>query len=94
MYENLEAGAPKKLRHESTSQKNHLFASNSSNSAVSNKTCKKIIGNSMMINRTIYEMLKKMKAQSISLNHLFPMHPFSTPMFSGGRERVHWEQMG
>ena len=26
----------------------------------------------------------------------FPMHHFSTPedIFSGGRERVHWEQMG
>ena len=36
-----------------------------------------------------------------SLADLFPMHPFSTPwrrqktiMFSGGRENVHWEQMG
>ena len=39
-----------------------------------------------------------------SLTHLFPMHPFSTPLkykkilrFSdifGGRKRVHWEQMG
>ena len=37
------------------------------------------------------------------LTHFFPMHSFSTPweqktsgflMFSGGRERVHWEQMG
>ena len=38
------------------------------------------------------------------LTHSFPIHPFSTPphnpkpygflMFSGGRERVHWEQMG
>ena len=28
------------------------------------------------------------------LTHLFPMHSFSTPMFSGGRERVNWEQMG
>ena len=38
------------------------------------------------------------------LTHLFPMHSFSTPwkhqktlsflMFSGGRERVPWEQMG
>ena len=30
------------------------------------------------------------------LTHLFPMHPSSTPwvflMFSGGRERVHWER--
>ena len=40
----------------------------------------------------------------ILLTHSFPMHPFSTPrnirkplaflMFSGGRERVHWERMG
>ena len=39
-----------------------------------------------------------------NLTHSFPKHPFSTPwkhqktygfqMFSGGRERVHWEQMG
>ena len=35
------------------------------------------------------------------LTNLFPMQPFSTPLktsenrkFSGGRERVHWEQMG
>ena len=38
------------------------------------------------------------------LTHLFPMHPFSSPenirkpygflMFSGGRERMHWEEMG
>ena len=39
---------------------------------------------------------------SMHLTHSFPMHPFSTPwkhlktfvMFSGGRERVHWENMG
>ena len=40
----------------------------------------------------------------IILTHSFPMHLFSTPenirkpqvflMFSGGREKVHWEQMG
>ena len=34
----------------------------------------------------------------IALTHMFPLHPFSTPygflMFSGGRERVHGEQMG
>ena len=40
----------------------------------------------------------------IILTNLLPMHPFSTPwkyqkifgffMFSGGRERVYWEQMG
>ena len=40
-----------------------------------------------------------------NLTHSFPTHPFSTPpenirkpycflMFSGGRERVHWEQTG
>ena len=28
----------------------------------------------------------------ILLTHLFPMHPFYIP--SGGRERVHWVQMG
>ena len=36
------------------------------------------------------------KLQYIS-THSFPMHPFCTPwikMFSGGREKVHWEQMG
>ena len=45
--------------------------------------------------------------QDFSLTHSFPMHPFSTSppsenirkpygflMFSGGRERVHWERMG
>ena len=42
---------------------------------------------------------------SLWLTHLFLVHPFSTPpenirksygfsMFSGVRERVHWEQMG
>ena len=40
----------------------------------------------------------------LRLTHLFPMHPLSNPenirksygflMFSGGRERMHWEQMG
>ena len=40
----------------------------------------------------------------VMLTHLFPMHSFPAPenirkpqgfvMFSGGRERVHWEQMG
>ena len=40
----------------------------------------------------------------VSLSHLFPIHPFSTPekikkpsgflMISGGREREHWEQIG
>ena len=28
-----------------------------------------------------------------SLTHLFPMHHFSTPMFSGGREKMYWEQI-
>ena len=37
------------------------------------------------------------------LTHLFPTHPFSTPLKTsenltgggeGGRERVHWERMG
>ena len=36
------------------------------------------------------------------LSHLFPIHPFSTSlkltygflMFSGGRERLHWEETG
>ena len=38
------------------------------------------------------------------LTHSFPMQPFSAPenirkpygvlMFSGGRERIHWERMG
>ena len=37
--------------------------------------------------------------QSYWLTHTFPMHPFSNLwrgflMFSGGRERVHWERMG
>ena len=40
----------------------------------------------------------------LQLTHLFPMHPSLPPenirkpfgflMFSGGREGVHWEQMG
>ena len=30
-------------------------------------------------------------ASEAVLTHLFSMHPFSTS-FSGGRERVHWEQ--
>ena len=46
-------------------------------------------------------------SQILLLNHLFPIHPFCTPwkhqkilrfygflMFSGGREKGHWEQMG
>ena len=28
------------------------------------------------------------------LTYSFTMHPFSTPGGGGGRERVHWEQMG
>ena len=52
----------------------------------------------------VYNLFQNHSLQS--LTHLFPMHPFSTfstfenirkpygfLMFSGGRERVHWEQM-
>ena len=44
--------------------------------------------------RTLY----KSGLTEVSLTHSFPMPPFSTHfgflMFSGGRERVHWERMG
>ena len=34
----------------------------------------------------------------VALTHSFPVPPFSTPYsfltFSGGKERVHWEQIG
>ena len=40
----------------------------------------------------------KVELLSSMLTHSFPMHPFSTPflylLFSGGRERMHWEQVG
>ena len=42
--------------------------------------------------------LCRISEQHPILTHLFPIHPFSTPYgflrFSGGRERVHWEQEG
>ena len=28
------------------------------------------------------------------LTHSFAIHPFSALMFSGGREKLYWEQMG
>ena len=55
---------------------------------------------------TIFYNFVKINASDLSiLTHLFLMHPFSTPyknirkcygflMLSGGRERVHWEEMG
>ena len=53
---------------------------------------------------SLYRSLKtfmvwqRLNSESFILTHLFPMHPCSLPpedmMFSGGRERVHWEQMG
>ena len=47
----------------------------------------------------LYKVLStKQSAHVHELTHLFPMHPFSLPygflMFSGVRERLHWEQMG
>ena len=52
------------------------------------------------INRiTTINILKIHWKVTIILTHSFPMHPFSTPwktcgflMFSGGRERLHWER--
>ena len=41
--------------------------------------------------------LEKPSCIDLILTHLFQMHPFSTSrkvMFSRGRKRVHWEQMG
>ena len=48
-----------------------------------------------------WPLFSHIKAESkiLSLTHFFPMHPFSNTffygflMFSGGRERVHWERM-
>ena len=34
------------------------------------------------------------RGSSKTLTHLFPIHHYGFLMFSGGRERVHWEQMG
>ena len=50
----------------------------------------------------LYDMSQLLEKHTIpTLTHLFPMHPFSIVwkyygflMFSGGRKKVHWEQVG
>ena len=45
----------------------------------------------------LYNLTDFSVVQSV-LTHLLPMHPFSTPWKQGaekgGRETMHWEQMG
>ena len=40
------------------------------------------------------KQIQRVPFKLLTLKHLLPMHPFGFLMFSGGREKVHWEKMG